>query len=626
MDNYQCHITIDNRTKSHLKLLKTNIVWGVFRTGPDQDLVPMKSAPAFIATGTPSRPAGAEGTVWYQVGDDANNTIKIYWDVPTTPFTSNRVTVEASKDEVVAVQLSGFNGSGAVEVCTIKVIDAADKNTSAHAIQHIFVLMLENRSFDHMLGFSGITGIDAETGKIRPVDGLIGTESNIANSRTHTVAQSADWKMTADPHHEFDHVVTQLCGQGARYESRKYPPVNNTGFAADFATVQGASSPGDVMKCYKPSEVYALSTLAKEFAVCDKWFSSIPGPTVPNHFFAHAASSGGLDDSPSRDQILKWNTPRGGFVFENGTLFHKNLSWRIYVHDLWRNIIGGLSGVNRGDSRFRLFIKPGAGFEADVKKGDAVQYTFIEPYYGPDFPWSYRGGNSQHPDDDVKAGDQLIADVYNAIRSSPIWKSSLLIITWDEHGGFYDHVPPPPAKPPKDTPQMKDVNKKGFTFNQYGVRVPAVIISPLIARNVIDGRCHDHASIPATVEALFDLSPMTERDKSANNLTALVTLQTPRDCPPRVERPPKLTNAPALGLEQPIPVAAELEAMKHEPLDQGNGPAVLYSAMQFQIEMSPPDQKDAIVARVAGLKTVGDAAAYLDEVEQMASAAPALSR
>jgi phospholipase C len=153
-----------------------------------------------------------------------------------------------------------------------------------------------------------------------------------------------------------------------------------------------------------------------------------------------------------------------------------------------------------------------------------------------------------------------------------------------------------------------------------------VIISPLIARNVIDGRTYDHASIPATVEALFGLSPMTERDKWANNLTSLVTLQTPRDCLRRVGPRVELANARSPELQQHPPVPAELEARKQEPVDQGNLPGFLDSAMQLQIEMSPPDQKDAIIARVAGLKTVGDAAAYMDEVEQMAAASPELSR
>ena len=542
------------------------------------------------------------------------------------PGSANTVTVVTSEKQVAA-QRNGFRGSGQVENCTIVLTDTAHEKTDADAIKHVFVLMLENRSFDHMLGFSGIKGRDAQTGEIRPIDGLTGTESNIANSQTYTVTQSADRTMNSDPHHEFGNVVTQLCGKGARYERGKYPPITNTGFAADFATVKGASSPGEVMKCYRPSEVYALRTLAEEFAVCDKWFSSMPGPTWPNRFFVHAASSGGLDDGPSDDQTSKWSTV-DGFRFEHGTLFHKaNLDWRIYVHDKARNICGGLSGVNRLDSKFRWFKTPVSGFESDLKNDDAAQYTFIEPYYGPFFPLSYQGGNSQHPKDDMKAGDQLIADVYNAIRSSRVWQSSMLIITWDEHGGFYDHVrPPDKARPPGDTPQMPNVNKHGFTFDRYGVRVPAVIISPLIARNVIDGRTYDHASIPATVEALFGLSPMTERDKWANNLTSLVTLQTPRECLRRVGPRVELANASSAELQQPTPVPAELEARKQEPLDQGNIPGSLDSAMQLHIEMSSPDQKDAIIARVAGLKTVGDAAAYMDEVEQMAGSAPELSR
>ena len=119
-DGQQCHITIDNRTTSHLRLLKTDLAWGVFRDGPEKDLMPRKSARAFVATGAPFREGGAEGTVWYQVGDDANNTVRIYYDVPLRPFAKNTVTVEASKDEIT-VQLTGLSGTGPVESCTIKV-------------------------------------------------------------------------------------------------------------------------------------------------------------------------------------------------------------------------------------------------------------------------------------------------------------------------------------------------------------------------------------------------------------------------------------------------------------------------------------------------------------------------
>jgi phospholipase C len=472
--------------------------------------------------------------------------------------------------------------------------------------------MLENRSFDHMLGFSGITGIDVVSQQPRPINGLRGNESNGYGGRTFPVKKPADWKMTEDPGHEFGNVLKQLCGEGANYSpGGAYPPINNTGFAADYSGVKGVTDPGEVMKCYDPGQIPALVTLAREFVVCDNWFASMPGPTWPNRYFAFAASSGGLDDSPTKAQLLEWSTVGHGFKFENGTLFDtKALDWRIYVGSLAGSNCASVAGI----SHFNLWLF--GRFASDLQQGEAAQFTFIEPDYG--HFWSdYSNGNSQHPIDDVRSGDHLIADVYNAIRNSPVWERSMLIITWDEHGGFYDHVPPPAAPPPGDKQQTPSVNTHGFTFNRYGVRVPAVIVSPLVAKGVIDGRLYDHASIPATAEALFCLGPLTARDKAANSLHTLVTLQSARqDCPTSVP------YARAADLDGAFPEAREMmltsaqgESRRQQPIDSmGNLPGFVYSAMRLQIELSPREGNEAIRARVASLQTVGDAGDYIEEV------------
>jgi phospholipase C len=140
---------------------------------------------------------------------------------------------------------------------------------------------------------------------------------------------------------------------------------------------------------------------------------------------------------------------------------------------------------------------------------------------------TFKGGNSQHPMDGVPPGEALLKATYEAIRNSPHWNSSLLIVTWDEHGGFFDHATPPPAIPPGDTAPLSKYNQYGFTFAQYGVRVPAIIVSPYIQRNVIDHRLYDYSSIPATIEEAFDLPALTARDKAANSVMPLVNLANP---------------------------------------------------------------------------------------------------
>ncbi|MBB5421748.1 hypothetical protein HDG42_007833 [Paraburkholderia sp. JPY171] len=147
-------------------------------------------------------------------------------------------------------------------------------------------------------------------------------------------------------------------------------------------------------------------------------------------------------------------------------------------------------------------------------------------------------GDSQHPLDDVTRGERLIKTVYETIRNSPHWNNSLLLVTWDEHGGFYDHVAPPGTVAPGDPISDEDNNHHSFPFNQFGVRVPAVVVSPLIPRGLIDGTTYDHTSLLATLEELFGLKALTKRDAAANTLNHLLSLGTPRtDAPAQLPDP-----------------------------------------------------------------------------------------
>jgi phospholipase C len=330
---------------------------------------------------------------------------------------------------------------------TIKICDNLKRGAnllpggymSTNNIQHVFVLMLENRSFDHMLGYSGITGTDAESGRPTKVNGLEGTESNIYNGTTYSVKPGADWVMPIDPGHEFREVLEQLCGPNVVYMSGgSFPNINNSGFVADYAAACMAartqSDPGEIMKCYSPEQLPVLNALAQEFVVCDNWYASMPGPTWPNRMFLHAASSGGLDHSPTTAEIVLWETA-DGFSFVHGTIFDA-----LKRNDIPRCLYGGddfpmvaaLKGIGLSD------IRPFHYFNQDLQGSYPYVYTFIEPSYNATS--EYRCSTSQHPLDDVTRGEALIKCTYEAIRNSPLWNNSLLIITWDEHGGFYDHA------------------------------------------------------------------------------------------------------------------------------------------------------------------------------------------
>jgi phospholipase C len=368
-------------------------------------------------------------------------------------------------------------------------------NTRA-MINNVFVLMLENRSFDHMLGFSGITGIN----------GLTGNEKNFYKNTDYTVRSPADWSMPIDPGHEFIDTLYQLCGADAIYRSGgKYPPINNSGYVWDYVKSpsphEGKAKDdfGDIMKCYQAqTQLPTLYTLATEFAVCDNWYSSMPGPTWPNRLFAYGGSSIGLDDSPSDTTVLLWEKNHA-ICFDNGSIFDaltaRRKSWRIYG-GLTFPPLGAfpIAAALKGVDRWSAFDS----FEKDINDPDGYPYfyTLIEPNYGYTYNHSYVGGQSQHPTDDVRHGEALIKTAYEAIRNSRLWNNSLLIITYDEHGGFYDHAIPPAAVAPGDSTGL---TMHGFTFEQLGVRVPAVVVSPFIPRNTVDHTLYDHASILARI-------------------------------------------------------------------------------------------------------------------------------
>jgi len=374
-------------------------------------------------------------------------------------------------------------------------------------IQHVVVLMLENRGFDHMLGFMKASNPE--------IDGLTGTESNPSNplnpTDVVTVSTSAPFVLTPDPGHSVADTNVQLFAS-----LNGPPPVGppNKGFVWSYS--QQRPAPADakrIMECFDPANVPVLGTLSRQFALCDAWYSSVPGPTWPNRFFAHAATSKGFINN---SQFNNYDMPT---IFES--LSARGFTWRNYYHDFSQTWSLQRLGTDENRINFRSFGQ----FKKDAKKGRLPNYAFIEPKY-----FSFFGeANDQHPPHDVRAGERLIAEVYQALLESPQWNDTMLLVTYDEHGGTYDHVLPPDAVPP-------DGHTSQFSFNRYGLRVPAIIISPFVPASTVVHDVFDHTSIPATLARVFQLPGfLTARDAQANTFSHVASLGSPRTDLPDLE-------------------------------------------------------------------------------------------
>jgi phospholipase C len=397
------------------------------------------------------------------------------------------------------------------------------------SINHIVVLMLENRSFDHMLGFLYQDRNNVSVAG-QPFEGLIGTESNLdANGKrviVFTIAPTtanAYFMPGADPGEGYTATNAQLFGSS----TAPTPAVaTNTGFVTNYTSTLAWQSknpsyavlpgtvPSQIMGMYTPATLPILSGLARGYAVCDQWFSSVPTETMPNRAFVNAGTSQGH----MSDSTHSFTCPS---IF--GLLTQHQLGWAIYGYSQAPKTRTDFTDTaNAPEAHFGLFTD----FTAAAAAGTLPPYTFLEP------SWESTG-NSQHPNYDVALGEQLIHDVYYALRKGPAWNQTLLIVTYDEHGGCYDHVPPPLGATPPD----KTIGEDGFDFKRFGVRVPTVLVSPLIVPGTVFRVANgatplDHTSILKTIEQRWTLPPLTARDAAAVDVGDVLTLTAPRSDDP----------------------------------------------------------------------------------------------
>jgi len=377
-------------------------------------------------------------------------------------------------------------------------------------IDHIVVLMMENRSFDHMLGF-----LTVERGRT-DVDGIRDGLANTYKGRGYGVhpASGTTLVKAQDPCHSgwcVDEQVADGCG----------------GFVANFAKTRKPPLTGNalavVMAYHTAEQLPVYDYLAANYGVCDRWFCSVPGATMPNRLYAAAGKAAGSRD-PAHPPV--YHLP--AFVRH---LDNAGVSWRWYSHDdfptLWGLDVEYALSHPRIPAYFDRDALPFArrSFLKRAAQGDLPAVSWIDPNF-VDVNLGPGASDDDHPPSDVQAGQELVFKLFNAVVRSPAWPKTLLVITYDEHGGFYDHVEPPDAA--DDDPG----------FRRYGPRVPAIVVSPWVRKAAVSHTLFDHTSIIKTILLRFcrradgTIPDMGARVEHANHLGGLLTNPTARRPPP----------------------------------------------------------------------------------------------
>jgi phospholipase C len=491
------------------------------------------------------------------------------------------------------------------------VTESAGARPRRERIEHVVVLMLENRSFDHLLGY--LDHPDPRYPNLDELKPSCPVHPDQPNGPAVPTTPDADTTLGVDPDHSPEAVREQIFGST---EPDAGAPPTMGGFVRSYARQLDGDSPhepnpvlailtmawrwlsallgpsvvrpagADIMRCFSPTAAPVLTALAKHYAVLVNWYASVPGETWPNRNFAHAATSHGTTEI-----VLRF--------YDDPTIFDLlgDDGWRVYhqgVPQVWAFPATWITERRRDNFRDtgRLF--------ADIAKGDLPKYTFVEPDHG----FGPGEGNSQHPgnnttsDESFRAGEALIARIYTALAAKEeLFARTLFLVTYDEHGGFFDHEPPVALPRPDDL-----TAPDGFDFSTSGVRVPAVAISPLIPKGWLETRRFDHASIPRTVRAQFGLGAdwLTRRDETATDLLAdLPLLEDPREDPLTFDM-----NIPAGVARADVPAAKHLNDFQaslvdlagavHNVLDTP-GPEVLAAANGGP----PPYQPTATLAAAA---------------------------
>lgn len=408
---------------------------------------------------------------------------------------------------------------------------------NASPIKTVVVLVMENRSFDHMLGWMK---------KLNPeINGVDGSEFNTLSagdpsSRKFFFKDQSHY-VDPDPGHSFQAIREQIFGSNDT--SADPPPMN--GFAQQAYSMDPSFNMSeDVMNGFHPQMVPVYQTLVSEFAVFDRWFASVPSSTQPNRLFVHSGTSAGA--TSNIPALLAKGYPQRT-IFDN--LYDAGISFGIY----WQNIPATLFYRNLRKLKYFNKFHFYSTFKKHAEQGKLPAYVVVEQRYTDS---KQEPANDDHPSHDVYQGQMFVKEVYETLRASPQWNQTLFIITYDEHGGFYDHVPTPVHEVPSPD-GIVGPEPFLFKFDRLGVRVPTIAVSPWIEKGtVVHGTNgspfptseYEHSSIPATVKKLYNLPTfLTKRDEWAGTFEGIVQTRTePRtDCPAQLPEPVRIRKTEA---------------------------------------------------------------------------------
>jgi phospholipase C len=373
---------------------------------------------------------------------------------------------------LAAARLFGSGGGALLRAQTLD--DGVLPSPEDSGIDHIVFVMMENRSFDHFMGW--LPNADG-----LPPDGLVYVDRGGNPYSTYPLVPDYTGQGFADPNHSYS---------GSRVDY-------NGGAMDGFLKASG----NDIycIGYYVESDHAFLAPLARQYTTCDRYFSSFLGPTYPNRLFAHAAQTDRLSNTSALATMPTiWDSLAAagisGRYYAQGTPFLR----------LWGSQYAGITGT------WEEFLD-------DAAAGTLPAVSFVDP----------KGGFDDHPHSDIRTGDDWLNQTFSAVNSGPAWPSTVVIITFDEGGGFFDHVAPPRAAAPNGVDP--DVDDDGNVL--LGFRVPAIIASPFSAGTPDDPTVShlpfDHTSVLKLIEWRWDLAPLTARDASddVGNLACALTFQ-----------------------------------------------------------------------------------------------------